>query len=50
MNHGCGEVSVMPSLYLPRALTPTFALSALQFALAGSQPLYASAPLMPKNW
>src|SRR2546429_1573649 len=50
MNQGCGDVSVTPSLYFPRALTPTLALSALQSALAGSQPLYASAPLMPKNW
>src|SRR6266536_1261956 len=50
MNHGCGEVSVTTSLYLPTALIPTFARSALQSALAGSHELYASAPLMPKNW
>ena len=50
MNQGCGEVSVICSLYLPTALIPTAAFSALQLALVGSQELYASAPLIPKNW
>ena len=39
MNHGWGEVSVTRSPYLPTALMPTLFLSALQFALPGSQPL-----------
>src|SRR6266536_2668429 len=50
MNHGCGEVSVTTSLYFPTALIPTALRSALQSALAGSHELYASAPLIPKNW
>ena len=49
-NQGCGEVSVITSLYLPTALIPTAAFSALQSAFAGSHELYASAPLIPKNW
>jgi hypothetical protein len=47
MNHGCGEVSVTVRPYLPSALIPTLFLSALQFVLPGSQPLYASAPWIP---
>src|SRR3954447_1010156 len=48
-NQACGEISWILSFHLPSALTPTFARSALQLLLPGSQPLYASAPLMPKN-
>src|SRR4029450_6559321 len=46
MNHGCGEVSWIRSLYGPSALSPTLARSAPQLDL---QPLYASAPLIPEN-
>ena len=50
MNQGCGEVSVTTSLYLPTALMPTAERADAQFALVGSHELYASAPLIPKNW
>src|SRR6266542_4436373 len=49
MNQGCGEVSLILSVYLSGAVIPTLALSALQSAFAASQLLYASAPAMPKN-
>src|SRR5919201_382421 len=50
MKNDSGEISWILSFHLPRALTPTFDLSVLQFVFPGSQLLYASAPLMPKNW
>ena len=46
-NHGCGETSWTRSVYWLIALIPTALRSAPQFDL---QLLYASAPLIPKNW
>src|SRR3954454_21468195 len=48
-NQASGEISWILIFHLPSALIPTFDLSALQLLLPGSQDLYASAPLMPKN-